>query len=167
MIAVLLQIGNRSRIEAVQRHFAEGGRWSEIALIVVGLGALIGLGAAVRAVQQTVTRRKTRDVYRPAKLFRRVLAGLNLAAPQRDVLVRLAAGRRLENPTILLLGRGIFENHAARWLREVQDADRGGSAKALSDLADYLFPATPPRDRSTATGAEPSSEAVAPGPTGT
>ncbi|MCH7813498.1 MAG: hypothetical protein IID40_05700 [Planctomycetes bacterium] len=166
MIAVLLQIGSRSRIEAVQRHFAEGGRWSEIVLIVVGLGALIGLGAAVRAVQQAVTGRKTRDVYRPAKLFRQVLAGLNLAAPQRDLLVRLAAGRRLENPIILLLGRGIFEDHAARWLREAPDADRGPS-KPLADLADYLFPATPPRDTSTATGAEPSSNAVEPGPTGT
>ncbi|MCP4247388.1 MAG: hypothetical protein GY778_10110 [bacterium] len=166
MIAMLLQIGNQSRIDAVQRHFSEGGRWSEIGLVVAGLCALIGLGAAVLAVQQAIVGRKTRDVDRPGKLFRQVVAGLNLAPPQRDVLVRVAAMLRLENPTILLLGRGIFEHHAARWLEEQPDASRG-QAQTLADLANYLFPAVTPRDTSSATGAEPSMEAVAAEPTGT
>ncbi|MHC4065226.1 MAG: hypothetical protein ACYSUI_12125 [Planctomycetota bacterium] len=144
MLPMLLQITTTSRLEAIRQQFTQAKSFSEIVLPLFGIFTLLCLAAIL---SRLVQRRRRRELDHPGRLFRGLLRRLGLPSPQRDLLRRIAAHHRLGNPTVLLLGRQVFERHAQRWL-----ADRNASpqqAGQIAELAQRLFPA----DYGTATSA--------------
>lgn len=128
-----------SRIDAISRHFQRQGTIREILLGGLVAVAIVLLAVLLQAIEK---RRRPTDVDRPAKLFRRLLSRLNLTVPQRDILRRMASDLGLENASVLLISRRLFETQARLWLKNtplaVPDADG-----RLAELAGVLYPAKP------------------------
>ena len=107
-----------------------------MALPLVGSVVLVGLLAVLFQLQK---RRQQMDVDNPRKLYRRLVQRLGLSAAQRDLLYRMASDLHLPNPSVLILGRRVFDNQAQRW-REKKRAARRGDDQHIEELADKLFP---------------------------
>jgi len=132
---VLLQTAdNWERLHALQERFARGGSWGGALLALAGLAVAIGLVVLLYLAQQ---KRRRGDVDNPGKLYRGLLAALELSVPQRDFLWHLARDLQLEHPTVLLLGRGIYQTHTQRWLAV---HNRPEDARRIEELAVKLFP---------------------------
>jgi len=132
---VLLQTtDNWERLNALQERFVRGGSWVGALLALVGLAVAIGLLVLLYLLQQ---KRRRGDVDNPGKLYRGLLAGLELSVPQRDFLWHLARDLQLEHPTVLLLGRGIYHTHTQRWLAI---HNRPENVRQIEELAVKLFP---------------------------
>jgi hypothetical protein len=135
-VAQLLQTTPPQRLEALQERFSRGGSWEELILPLAGFATL----SVVLVVFYSLQRRRQRvDIDHPQKLYRRLVQRLGLSAQQRDLLYRMASDLGLENPSVLLLGRRIFEAQARRW-RETCPAGRRGDDRRFEVLASKLFP---------------------------
>lgn len=137
IVAQVLQTTPPERLEALHRQFSRGAGWDELALPLVGSVVLVGLLAVLFQLQK---RRQQMDVDDPRKLYRRLVQRLGLSAAQRDLLYRMASDLHLPNPSVLILGRRVFDNQAQRW-REKKRAARRGDDRHIEELADKLFPA--------------------------
>ncbi|MFQ5492307.1 MAG: hypothetical protein ACE5GE_16475, partial [Phycisphaerae bacterium] len=127
------------RLDAIQQHFQrQGAGWEVLLAVLVAVGIVL-LAILFQAIQEG--RRRT-DVHRPAKLFRRLLPKLGLTVPQRDLLRRMAADLRLDNATVLLLSRRIFDRQVRRWLERVPHPIPDADAR-LAQLAEALYPSRP------------------------
>lgn len=128
---------NLGRMDAIQQHFQRTGTGTEVLL-----GVLVAVGIVLFAVlaQSIQKRRSKHNVDHPAKLFRRLLYKLDLTVPQRDIIRRMALDLRLENATVLLLSRRVFERYARRWLTKVGSSTSNVDHR-LADLTRALYPA--------------------------
>ena len=132
--AILLQVKGMDLFDSLRQRFAAGGDWTDAVVVLLAFGVLFSLLLA----GHTLHRRRRGEQCRPKQLFRRLLLRLDLSVPQRDLLRRLATDRRLDNPAVLLLSRGIFESHASQWA----DGALGRSeetARRLQELTIKLF----------------------------
>lgn len=136
MPALLLQITTWDRIQSIRQEFMRGGSFGEVILAVLAIVVLLCVVALVYRLQQ---RGQGRELDNAEKLYRSLLQRLELSVPQRDLLRRIAAAQHLENPTVLLLGRRIFEQYAQQALA-ARTADADGTSR-IEELADRLFPA--------------------------
>jgi hypothetical protein len=159
-LTTLLQTTPTQRLEALQQRFSRGGTWGELVLPLVGVAALFALLSLLYSLQK---RRQRADIDHPGKLYRRLVQRLGLSAPQRDLLYRMAADLRLPNPSVVLLGRRIFDTHAQRWLATGR-ATRPDSPQRIAELADSLFPGQPASDQGAATSAMAISDPALPSP---
>jgi hypothetical protein len=138
VVAWLMQTHPAERLEAIQRHLNREG--SELGLLFTLLG-FAGFGLLLIILHRLHVRSRSVDVDRPQALFRKLVQRLDLSVRQRGLLRRIAADLALENPSVLLLGRRVFEMRAGTWLAanpSVSPDDR----RRLEDLADLLFPPT-------------------------
>lgn len=135
-MAQLLQTTPPQRLEALHERFSRGGSWDELIPPLAGFAALFVVVAVFYSLQR---RRQQVDIDHPQKLYRRLVQRLDLSAAQRDLLHRMAADLGLENPSVLLLGRRIFEAQARRW-RESGPPGRRHDDRRIEKLASRLFP---------------------------
>ncbi len=153
MPTVLLQMTTWDRVQAIRDRLNQGGGLGGLILAVCGIMAVFGLAALVYRLQQ---RRRGCDIDHPGKLYRSLLRGLGLPVPQRDLLRRITAEQRLENPTVLLLSRRVFQARAERWLAARKG--RPDEARQVEELARRLFPAGYGATTSANTGKPPAAE---------
>ncbi|HUU85737.1 MAG TPA: hypothetical protein VM243_19755 [Phycisphaerae bacterium] len=133
--SLLLQTSSSERLEALRRQFSGGGNWSESFLTLLAFAALFALLLMIHRLQQ---RRQRRDINDPWKLYRQLLKHLGLSAPQREVLRRIAADLRLQHPSVLLLGRTIFNRHATRWQERARHVRRD-DLRRIEEIVGKLF----------------------------
>lgn len=136
--AIVMQTTPPERLEAIQRYLSREGAGMGFGLALLGFAAFAGLLLTLHWLQK---RARGEDVDRPGKLFRNLMRGLELPLRQRDLLLRMGRELRMENPTIMLLGRGIFEACAEEWLAQA-GTRRTEDAGHVARLAEALFPGT-------------------------
>lgn len=126
--------------ESVRDHFKRGGDSRELLYLVLALLALIVL---LVVVHHTLGRASERTpANNPQKLFRSVLAKLNLGVKERDLLRRVARDRRVEHPITLVLSPDVFRGHVEPWLADQARegiAESPGRAKEADTLCHSLF----------------------------
>ncbi len=133
---IIMQASQLDRLQSVSRYLSREGTGWELLSVMLGMLAVAALTVMLYKLDK---RRRRQDLREPGKLFRRLQSQLDLPLRQRDMLRRLAADLRLENPTVLLLGRSVFESHAERWIqshRRVREVDH----ENIAALAALLFP---------------------------
>jgi hypothetical protein len=137
MIGTLGQIVSPpDRLLGIRDRFADGGAWANMVLALLGLAAFVGLLFVMFEVQRRIRRK---EIDHPRKLFRTLMTQLGLTVRQRDLLRRMARELRLEHPTILMLGPGIYRSYAEQWTS--QHARQPATVHAeLDQLARALFP---------------------------
>jgi hypothetical protein len=124
------------RLLGIRDRFADGGGWADMVLTLLGLAVFVGLLFVVFEVQRRIRRK---EIDHPRKLFRTLMTQLGLTVRQRDLLRRMARELRIEHPTILLLGPGIYRSYAERWTS--QSARQPATIHTeLDQLARVLFP---------------------------
>jgi hypothetical protein len=143
MSSLILQISSSERYQSMRERFVQGGEPTELALVLLALAGLFALLLGLQAFR----RRRQQEPNRPAKLFSRLISGLQLTVAERDLIRRIARDSRLENPAVLFVSRAIYEAHGERWLQE-QKADGRRLTDQLERLGNRLF-----GDRSKAPGA--------------
>jgi hypothetical protein len=146
-VTTLMQTTSPERLEAIQRYLNREGTGTGFMLTLLGFAAF---AAVLLALYELQKRSRNGDVDRPGRLFRRLVRGLGLSVPQRDLVLRIGRDLGLENPTVILLGRGIFEVHAREWL--AAGTRRRGDEQRIARLADVLFPRAQDAGMSTAMG---------------
>ena len=135
--SVLLQATSYEKLEALRQQFNRPGKGAEFILALLAMAAVVALVLLLYSFQR---RRAAVDLDDPGKLFRRLLQRLGLSVPQCDVLRRMSADLRLDHPTVLLLGEGIFRKHSRRWLENGRRARSEDDAR-VEELARVLFAA--------------------------
>ncbi len=137
--AALIQTTPLERLEAIQQHLNRGGSGRGLLLALLGL---LLLGVVVVLLHWIQRRAQPHDIDSPARLFRQLVRRLGLSPPQRTLLRRMARDLQLPHPTVLLLGRRLFDLHSHRWLGygDPAHADRH---QHVADLASALFPPGP------------------------
>jgi hypothetical protein len=157
LLSTLTQTTSVERLEAIHRHLNREGSGQGMLLTLLGFAAFALL---LLVLNRLHTRSQAADMDRPGRLFRRMAQHLNLSLPQRGLLRRIASDLGLANPTVMLLGRRVFEARVQDWLasaRAIKPDDR----QRLEDLADHLFPRTQGLEaRSTRSGEPPMPGAV-------
>ena len=153
MPAVLLQITTWDRVQSIRQELIRGGSFGEVILAVFAIVVLLCVVALVFRFQQ---RRQGRELNNAEKLYRSLLNRLGLSVRQRDLLRRIASEQHLDNPTVLLLGRRVFERHARRGLATGNASP--DETRRIEELADRLFPAGYGRRTSASAGRPPTSE---------
>ena len=155
MIPTLLQLSPLERLEAVQRYLNREGTGLGLLLTLLGF---VAFGVLLLFLHRLHSRARSVDVDRPRRLFRRLLPRLDLSVPQRGVLLRIAADLKLDNPTVLLLGRRVFEARAQEWLAIASSAGPQDERR-IADMAAVLFPPAQGAATSTSSG-EPATPAT-------
>lgn len=140
MIPLLLQIITpKDRLTGIRQELSDGSSPGEVFLVLLGLAAFIGLLYALYVLQR---RRRRREIDDSGKLFRALLAELQLTVPQRDVLRRVARDLAVPEPTVLLLAPQLYWAYGEKWLR--QDAAGNEHHRVeLERAAQWLFPTRP------------------------
>jgi hypothetical protein len=146
-VATLMQTTSPERLEAIQRYLNREGTGTGFVLTLFGFAVF---AAVLLVVYELQKRSRNGDVDRPGRLFRRLVRGLGLSVPQRDLVLRIGRDLGLENPTVILLGRSIFEAHAREWL--TAGTRRREDEQRIARLADVLFPSAHRAGISTAKG---------------
>jgi len=132
MANLLLQLTTWDRVQVIRQEFNRDCGVEDLIVPIAGLCVVAGLVVVLSRMQQN---RRRADVDRPGKLFKRMLERLGLSRAQRGLLRRMAARRYPANPTVVLVGRRIFDRHAQRWL-----VDRPNDAHRVRELGRRLFP---------------------------
>ncbi len=148
MIPILLQLSPPDRLEAVQRYLNREGSVRGLVLTLLGFAAF---GILVLILHRLHRRTRAGDVDRPRRLFRKLIPRLGVSVPQRGLLLRITSDLRLQNPTVLLLGRRVFEARVQEWLA-VAAPSGPQIERRLADLADALFPGDHGDGTSTSSG---------------
>lgn len=127
---------------SVHEYFQRGGSLSGFAVVVLGIAAWLILIALIYRWRAPSTPRLSND---PTKLFCNVVAQLNLAVRQRELLHRIAGDLTIEHATTLLLCPDTFTLYARRWVRtknqQTQDSTDTDQAtiRELNALGRILF----------------------------
>ena len=108
----------QSAWRSVHEYFQRGGSPMVILYVLAWGAALILLLLLVHRFQQ---RHSRQPIDQPKRLFRTVLARLELSVQQRDLLRRMARELKLEHPTALLLCPKTFRCQAALWTDPIGD----------------------------------------------
>ncbi len=120
LIAAIRQSGLTEAQRAVREHFVQGGSAGTVLLVTIGLGVAVWLAYSLsRRTHQAGARDSCNDAH---KFFRDLMRRLNLAAPQRRWLSRVANDLRLDHPAVILLSRDIFDECVGRWREENAEA---------------------------------------------
>ena len=136
MIPVLLQLNPPDRLEAVQRYLNREGSIRGLLLTLLGF---VAFAVLVLILHRLHGRTRAGDVDRPRRLFRKLIPRLKVSVPQRGLLLRMASDLELQNPTVLLLSRQVFEARAEEW-QGIASARGPRLERRLADLADALYP---------------------------
>jgi len=96
----------------VRDYFTRGGSVVTIAVVLSFCVLMVGI------VYVLTRRLAVRSGAAPSakQLFRSGLDHVALTPPQRTMLIAVAAAERIDNPTVLLLSRPIFDHHVDKWL---------------------------------------------------
>ena len=132
-MSALLTVSSLSdRMQGIRGHFAEGGRWGDLVVVMIGLAGCLLLLALIHVVQQAAGRRAQDH---PGRLFHSVLSGLGLTASQCRTLRRMAADLGLKHPTVMLLSPQCFRDQAEAWAKRRANAPSG----ELEAIAQQIF----------------------------
>ena len=130
----------KERLRGIQDRLSDGRSLGDIVLTLLGLAAFVACLYVVFALQRRLRRTEIDDSRR---LFRSALVELGITVRQRDLLRRIAGDLRLPEPTVLLLGSGIYWSHARRWTAEFPSKQPQTRAE-MEKLATLLFPQAQP-----------------------
>lgn len=130
----------KERLSGIQDRLSDGSSLGDIFLTLLGLAAFVAFLYAVFGLQRRLRRTEIDDSRR---LFRSALVELGITVRQRDLLRRIAGDLRLPEPTVLLLGSGIYWSHARRWMAEFPSKQPQTRAET-EKLATLLFPQAQP-----------------------
>lgn len=126
---------------AVRDYIHEGGTAAGVAWLMLVLALII-------VVAYFATRPKDRALDGairpcPQRFFRTLLARLGLTAPQRRVLISVAADLRLINPAAMLLAPTLFDRYTEQWRsrRDSQAVPQSETSNqtAMEELRRCLF----------------------------
>ncbi len=118
--------------EAVGDHFQRGGDSRELLYLTLVVLALIVLLVIVHRMQGWAAARTPAND--PQKLFRNVLAKLNLGVRERDLIRHIARDRGIQHPITLVLCPSVFREHVAEWMA---DRERVGTP-VLASQTEHL-----------------------------
>ena len=124
------------RLSGIQDRLSEGSTLGDILLTLLGLAAFVAFLYVVFDLQRRLRRTEIDD---SRKLFRSALVELGITVRQRDLLRRIAGDLHLPEPTVLLLGAGIYWSHARRWMAELP-SKQSQTRVEIEQLAALLFP---------------------------
>ena len=114
MMTVLLQLDGLNDVQrAVRDQFQRGGSVAGVLLVLLVLLAVVLAVYYLTQCQRKVTQAARR--HDPQRLFRHLLNGLDLSAPQRHLLLAVAKDLRLKQPTVILLSPTLFDLHVKEW----------------------------------------------------
>lgn len=122
----------RSTLESIGDQFRRSSSATDIVIacvVIVGFIALVGF--IYRLQQRLQVKPRLHD---PQRLFTQVLANLELALAQRELLRSVASALRLEHPCVLLLGREIYQDSVERWIARREQDRKPVSAEQLAAL---------------------------------
>jgi type II secretory pathway component PulF len=111
MIPTLIQLTPNQ--QAVRDYFQEGGSFTAVAVVLLVLVGVFLLTYLIMRRQERASAETLRDD--PPDLFRSLLRRLELSSAQRNLLMTVAKGLDLTNPTVLLLSPKLFRQHVSRW----------------------------------------------------
>jgi len=133
MIGLLAAFGPLSeRMEAIRNHFTAGGRWVEVAVVLLTLAGCLFVLAVIHRVRDAAGRR---EPDKPVRMFRVLLSDLGFTPRQRRILRAMAADLKLEHPTVMLLSPRLFAEQAIAWGKM-----RGGApTDELKTIARQVF----------------------------
>jgi hypothetical protein len=118
MITLLMQAPSSwDRLWAIRQELVQNDSWQAGALMGLGILAFFLLLYLASAFER---RRARTDIDDSRKLFRSLLAQLELTVRQRDLLRRLVRDLRLQEPAIVLLAPELFWSHVDLWLSQSQ-----------------------------------------------
>ena len=142
LIAAIPQSGLTEAQRAVREHFVQGGSAGTVLLITIGLCGAVWLAYFLSTrTHQAGAGDFCADAH---KLFRDLMRRLNLAAPQRSWLRRVANDLQLDHPAVILLSRDIFDECVGRWREKNAEASPASSTHGRSPVAvgirETLFP---------------------------
>ncbi len=137
MRSLLLQaIAPQDRLHGIQDRFVGGGSSpAEVAVTLLLMVAFVAFLCVLYRLQRRWNRKEIDD---SGKLFRTLLLDLGLSPVDRSLLMAVARGRELAEPTILLLSPSLFWRHVRPW-SDAQPVRRRPSSDAVDRLAVRLF----------------------------
>lgn len=142
LMAAIRQSGLTEAQRAVRDHFLQGGSAGTVLLVAIGLGGAIWLAYLLSTRTDDAGAGDFCDDSH--KFFRDLMRRLNLAAPQRRWLSRVANDLRLDHPAVILLSRDIFDECVGRWREKNSEGSRASSTHGRSPVAagirETLFP---------------------------
>ncbi len=146
LIAAIRQSGLTEAQRAVREHFKQGGSAGTVLLVTIGLGVAVWLAYFLSTRTQQAGAGDSCN--NAQKLFRDLMRRLNLAAPQRRWLSRVANDLRLDHPAVILLSRDIFDECVGRWRANSAEtppaSNTHGRSPAAAGIRETLFPEAQP-----------------------
>lgn len=132
----LAQVNDVQR--AVQEHFQRGGStWTVLIILAILAGIILTTYLLTRRQERRTGATIAND---PMGLYRDLLTDLNLTAPQRKLMERVAKDADLPHPAVILLSPKVFSRHAesppAGSDRTILRADQ----QLIAQLKETLFP---------------------------
>ena len=129
-------------MKGVQRHFERGGAVGSAVAIILSLFALVLLvHLLTRRDRSAQAGGKRSD---PQRLFRDMLAGLQLTPQQGKSLMTISKELGLAHPSVLLLSRTVFDRHVKTWQTKPRSSSQAGHAPThkehFAEVRAVLFP---------------------------
>ena len=149
MSLLWIQLGELTDTQrAVRDHFTRGGSIVQVLVVILAVAAVFVLAVLLANRQRSSGRADNPND--PQRLFRQLLGRLELPTPHRKLLIALANNLRLENPTVLLLSRAVYDRAVEQW-EQGHQADGETSKPAIAtpykQIRERLFPGAPESSR--------------------
>ena len=122
--------------QAVRDQFQRGGSLSTVLVVVLCVSAAVLLVWVLTRLFRAREGGNLPD--NPKQLFHDLLEKLDVSAPQRQVLDRMAKDLRLKQPSTILLSESLFERCAAQW--RTGRAGARGDQELVCQIRAVLFP---------------------------
>ncbi len=133
---------------AVRDHFTRGGSIVQVLVVILAVAAVFVV--AVLLSHRQLSDGSAHNPNDPQRLFRELLGRLELPTPQRELLIALAINLRLQNPTVLLLSRAVYDRAVEQWEQRhhaEREIGRPAIATRLKQIRGRLFPGAPESGR--------------------